>query len=93
MRQCETIFGADCQHLTLTFSAPLSAFSATNLKNYRITPATHATAAVLAPGNPAQVVLSVDLAAGTYDIAVVNVRAADGASLDPSASKTSLTVA
>ena len=86
-------YDEDCQHLTLTFSAPLSAFSATNLKNYRITPATHATAAVLAPGNPAQVVLSVDLAAGTYDIAVVNVRAADGASLDPSASKTSLTVA
>jgi hypothetical protein len=74
------------RQLTISFSEPLNQHSAANAKNYRIHDGVFVTAAQHHPRRPATITLSVDLAPGEYTVDVLNVRAADGSTLDPMAS-------
>jgi hypothetical protein len=72
--------------LTISFSEPLNGHSAANAKNYRIEGGGMVAAALHHPRRPAAITLSVELAPGEYTVEVLNVRAADGSTLDPMAS-------
>ncbi len=69
--------------LNISFSEALHPHSAGNAHNYRIHPAAPVRAVQFHPRRPAAVALVVDLAPGEYTVEVLNVRAADGSTLDP----------
>lgn len=76
--------------LNVSFSEALDPHSAGSAHNYRIHPAARVEAVQLHPRRPAAVALVVDLAPGEYTVEVVNVRAADGSTLDPLAASAPL---
>jgi hypothetical protein len=71
------------RQLTISFSEPLNQHSAANAKHYRIDAGLLVTSVQYHPRRPAAITLCVDLAPGEYTVEVVNVRAADGSTLDP----------
>jgi len=81
------------QELTVKYNEAVSAYSANNVKNYAITPDSIAIdSAAIDKADAASVVLAVELTTNTYKVAVRNVRASDGSTLDPKASTATFTV-
>jgi hypothetical protein len=72
--------------LTISFSEPVHAHGAGNIRNYRIEPGVAPSGVQFHPRRPAAVTLCVELAPGEYTVEVFNVRAVDGSTLDPLAS-------
>lgn len=86
-------YDAQAQQATVTYNEAVSAYSATNPRNYSVTPGPVAiTAATVDPNDPACVILTVALAPGDYTVAASNVRASDGSTLDPNTSSATFTV-
>jgi len=87
-------YDTQLQQITVTYNQPVSAYSATNPKNYNVTPGkTAISTAVVDPDDAASVLLTGPLAAGNYTVAARNVRASDGSTLDLKTDSASFTVA
>jgi hypothetical protein len=79
-------YDVEFTQMTVTFNEAVSPYTANNPKNYRIVPYVEVAAALVDPKRPTVVTLKVDLGRGGYTLKVVNVRATDGSTLDPTGS-------
>lgn len=78
--------------LTITFSEPIDAPSATNVKHYHVTPNGEITAVTMVEGVGSTVVASVALEPGSYALTASRIQAMDGSPLDPAHSSAPFTV-
>ncbi len=83
----------DAGALTIRFNEPVDAATATDVKNYGLTPSGTIKEIVMAPDIGATVVATVDLDAGDYSLTVSKVTATDGSPLNPAKSSAGFKVA